>query len=237
MSLTLTPTQTTGLHSPEVMDLWRRYKISRTLADRDRLILHYLPLVRQVAAVVSRKLPRTVEVDDLAGWGTFGLIEAIDSFEVDRGIAFSGFARFRIRGAIMDELRRLDWLPRSVRDTQKQATRTALQAPANDDAVDPALKLSVTAAIPRFVPLADAFTMQVAATTTQIASSRMEMIDTRDHLLRGLCRTERLILILYYCEGLRMREVAQTLGISEGRVSQLCSQAVARLRESARKAA
>ena len=119
----------TVAQTPELIQRWRRFKAEHRQEDRDALILHYCPLVQRVAGVIKQNLPRGIDADDLSGWGVFGLIEAIESYEPDRGIAFSSFARFRIRGAIMDELRRQDWLPRSVRATQKRENHAPLADP------------------------------------------------------------------------------------------------------------
>src|SRR5256885_16602413 len=99
----------------EVRDLWDRYKTEPTQAIRDRLILHYSPLVKYVAGRVSVGLPQNIEQGDLVSYGIFGLIDAIEKFDTTRGIKFETFAIARIKGSIIDELRSIDWVPRSVR--------------------------------------------------------------------------------------------------------------------------
>ena len=98
-----------------VMELWQRFKQSGEDSVRDALILHYSPLVKFVAGRVGVGLPRNVEQSDLISYGIFGLIDAIDKFDLERGFKFETYAINRIRGAILDELRQLDWVPRSVR--------------------------------------------------------------------------------------------------------------------------
>ena len=139
----------------------------------------------------------------------------------------------------MDELRRLDWLPRSVRAKQKRESRAALAEPEDlrlDD--DDNLKFPPAATIPRMVALDDAFmTGAGMKALARDGVSRIEVLEARDHLLRGLSRSERLMMILYYCEEMTMKDVGITLGISECRVSQIRSQIIARLRSKEGKAA
>ena len=99
----------------EIADLWRSYKAGTAPDARDRLILHYSPLVKFVAGRVASGLPQNVDQADLVSYGIFGLIDAIEKFEPDRGFKFETYAISRIKGAIIDELRAMDWVPRSVR--------------------------------------------------------------------------------------------------------------------------
>ena len=110
----------------QVDGLWERFKASGDADLRERLILHYSPLVKYVAGRVGAGLPRSVDQNDLASYGLFGLIDAIDKFEPDRGFKFETYAIKRIKGAILDELRALDWVPRSVRSRARRM-ETAVQ--------------------------------------------------------------------------------------------------------------
>ena len=101
--------------SEELMELWREFKATASASARERLILHYAPLVKYVAGRVATGLPATVEQADLVSYGMFGLIDALDKFDLDRAIKFETYAIPRIKGAIIDELRAMDWVPRSVR--------------------------------------------------------------------------------------------------------------------------
>ena len=111
----------------EAAALWRRYRDARDEATRERLILHYSPLVGHVAGRVSAGLPPNVDAGDCASYGMFGLIDAIEKFDTERGVRFEPYAMSRIRGAILDELRALDWIPRSVR-TKARTVERAYQA-------------------------------------------------------------------------------------------------------------
>src|SRR5437867_973079 len=111
---TTTQTKTEGI-SPELVELWHRFKETAAQDARDQLIVHYTPLVKYVASRVATGLPASVEQADLVSYGIFGLIDALDKFDLAREIKFETYAIPRIRGAIIDELRALDWVPRSVR--------------------------------------------------------------------------------------------------------------------------
>ena len=108
----------------EIQELWERFKSSGDAASRDGLILHYSPLVKFVAGRVRAGLPRSVDAQDLISYGTFGLIDAIDKFDLERGFKFETYAVNRIKGAILDELRALDWVPRSVRARAREIQRS-----------------------------------------------------------------------------------------------------------------
>ena len=108
-------TRTATPVSEELMELWREFKATGSGTARERLILHYAPLVKYVASRVATGLPATVEQADLVSYGMFGLIDALDKFDLERAIKFETYAIPRIKGAIIDELRAMDWVPRSVR--------------------------------------------------------------------------------------------------------------------------
>ena len=108
----------------ELTELWTDYKATGDERAREGLILHYSPLVKFVAGRVGSGLPRNVDQNDLVSFGTFGLIDAVDKFEPERGFKFETYAVNRIKGAILDELRHLDWVPRSVRSRAREIQRT-----------------------------------------------------------------------------------------------------------------
>ena len=132
-----------------IAELWRRYVEGREAALRDRLILHYAPLVKYVAGRVGSGLPAHVEQADLISYGTFGLIDAITRFEPTREVKFESYAMARIRGAIIDELRHTDWIPRSVRMKARQFARavaaleSSLQRTPSDEEVAAELEMDV----------------------------------------------------------------------------------------------
>ena len=116
--------QTQPLDEEEENKLWREFKKTKSSALRDKFIRQYMPLVKYVAGKVSVGLPASIEFDDLVGFGQFGLLDAITKFDPDKGVKFKTYAVTRIRGAIFDEMRQLDWVPRSVRQKSKEIEDT-----------------------------------------------------------------------------------------------------------------
>jgi len=241
---------------PDLTDVWRAYKRSGERRVRNRLMEAYLPLVRYNADKIAVKLPDEVDNDDLMSAGIFGLMDAIDAFDPARGVKFETYCAPRIRGAILDELRSMDWVPRLVRSRATQLERTSRQlewslgrAPTRREIAD-RLKLS---------PLEFAKLLRDATAVTQVSLSRRygetdsskevceidvvedrrgrspvaEILrkDLKELVTRGLTRAERLILILYYYEEMTMKEIGMTLDLSESRVSQMHSSILKRLRE------
>ncbi|MEW6252802.1 MAG: FliA/WhiG family RNA polymerase sigma factor [Planctomycetota bacterium] len=234
---------------------WREFR--RTGADdiRNRLMEHYLYLVRYNAERIGAKLPDEVDVDDLMSAGIFGLMDAIDAFDLDRGVKFETYCAPRIRGAILDELRNMDWVPRLVRHRAHKladATRALeveLGRVPNDDEL--ARRLNMTRV--QFQKL-----LRDASAVTTVSLSRkyadpdsqrdvfeVDILpdergcdpvaeahkqDIKDLVTRGLSRAERLIIVLYYYEQMTMKQIGQTLDLSESRVSQMHSAILARLR-------
>ena len=224
-------------------------------SQRDRLVLRYAPLVRQVAVRVGTRLPAHVELADLIQVGVFGLIDAIDRFEPELGVRFEAYAAQRIRGAIMDELRAQDWVPRVVRGRIKELAkaRESLEArlQRHATAAELAAELGVGAAevrgimnqiqllsmeaLDEWASLRGAV-VTVAETLAQDGSDPvaiMERRETSDLLAKGMARLpdrDRVILRLYYTGNLTLAQIGRRLGVTESRVSQLRSRAVLRLR-------
>jgi RNA polymerase sigma factor for flagellar operon FliA len=244
--------------SPDhIEQVWRRFKEERDDKARQGLILHYSPLVKFVAGRVGVGLPRSVEQADLIQYGMFGLIDAIDKFEPARGIKFETYAVTRIKGAILDELRALDWVPRSVRARAREIQRSmgeleaALHRTATDEElaehmglpvstlqeqlgeiaglgfvaldelVDPSERSSAAigdlVADPRAVDPGGSFEQQ---------ESRLMLVDA----VNRLAERERLVITLYYYEGLTLAEIGAVLGVTESRVCQIHTKAVLSLR-------
>ncbi|WP_201774070.1 FliA/WhiG family RNA polymerase sigma factor [Demequina oxidasica] len=225
--------------------------------SRDALITHFAPLVTQVASRMIGRLPDTVELGDLVSYGMFGLIDAIEKFELDRGFKFETYASTRIRGAIIDELRAADWVPRSVRSkarTVEQATRTLeqeLMRPITDSdvaervgwrtnevrTVRAQVALSHVAALDS-LGTSDSDTSAidtVASLSVPGASTSVEARETRSLLataVQDVRDREQEVLRLYYYENLTLSQIGQILGVTESRVSQIHSGAVRKLRES-----
>jgi RNA polymerase sigma factor FliA len=238
-------------------ELWAIYKETASPVSRDRLILHYSALVRYVASRVSVGLPQNVEQSDLVSYGIFGLIDAIDKFEMDRGIKFETYAIRRIRGAIIDELRSIDWVPRSVR-AKARAVETAFgsleadlgRAP-TDAEMAKALEMSESdlqgifaqVSFVGVVALDDVYNRGERGETTTLAdtiadknegpSSLYESEELRQALASAINRMperEKIVLTLYYYEGLTLADIGEVLGVTESRVCQIHTRAVLQLR-------
>lgn len=223
------------------------------VADRQATILAHHALVRSVATRLARRLPPHVDVDELVNIGVLGLIDAVDRFDGARGVPFPSYAEIRIRGAILDALRETDWVPSAVRRrfARLDAARASLQAklgrlPEREE-VARALDLSPeeyddlceSAEIRKLVPLGDDHDEDAghapAALVSEAHDSTLERAiasEERAHLEGAIARLpdrQRLVVTLYYLQGLSLREIGKTLGVSEARVCQLRGQAVGRL--------
>lgn len=213
---------------------------------RNATIEEYLPLVKRIANYWAAKLPASVELDDLMQVGLIGLLHACDSFDASRGASFATYASIRIKGAILDEVRRNDWLPRSV----QQKLRTVSQAiasveatlgrPASDAEIARHLGMSLddyqeTAselATARMASL-DEFETETPGEAHDNPTHSLEEAGFKDALVAhidNLPEKEKLMMQLYYVEELNLKEIGLILGVSESRVSQLHGQAIARLR-------
>jgi RNA polymerase sigma factor for flagellar operon FliA len=242
-----------------VNGLWRDYKGDGTTEARERLILHYSPLVKFVAGRVASGLPQNIEQSDLVSYGIFGLIDAIDKFEPERGFKFETYAISRIRGAIIDELRSIDWVPRSVR-AKARAVERAYSKLENELRRSPedrevARELGMTEEELGQTLSQISFTGLVAldellgggngersgsATLGETISDRQHdpveafEVGEMKHLLADLINRmgdrERLVLTLYYYEGLTLAEIGQVLGVTESRVCQIHTKAILQLR-------
>ncbi len=244
----------------DTQGLWLEYQHSKDKGIRDRLILTYAPLVKYVAGRVGSGLPAHVDEEDLVSYGLLGLMGAIDRFDPSRDIKFETFAIARIKGAIIDELRSLDWVPRSVRSRARdieramaELERTLHRAP-NDDEI--ASKLGITEEelddsltdISRssIAALDELWTIsgssggdQVALIDTiedttgpdpQGALAQTELREALGEAIARLPEREKLVVTLYYYEELTLREIGDVLGVTESRVSQLHTKAILRLK-------
>lgn len=239
----------------ETAALWSAYKERSCPDARDALVMRYMPLVERIARRSARMVPQAVDVEDMIAAGYLGLLDALEAFEPERGIRFSTFCSYRIRGAILDELRALDWVPRAVRQHVRQVDRATnrlsgeLSRPPTDDE----LASEIGADSKEFDKIKkDADTVDVLSIDRQNPNSRDETGSwsetIRDRRQRTplaealrtellsvvtdqLSRPERMIIILYYFEGLTMKEIGQTLNLSESRVSQVHASVLMRLRD------
>jgi RNA polymerase sigma factor for flagellar operon FliA len=243
----------------ELKDLWRRYKVEGDQDARERLVVAYSPLVKYVSGRLGSGLPAHVEEADLISYGLVGLISAIERFELEREIKFETYAITRIRGAIIDELRSMDWVPRSVRARARAIERANaklendLQRAPTDEEVAAELKITVEefqdsllqisnstiSALDEMwsvgdssgdqVSLLDTITDENAPDPAQI----MDETDLKDRVADAITKLperEKLVVALYYYENLTLREIGEVLGVTESRISQLHTKAVLRLR-------
>jgi RNA polymerase sigma factor for flagellar operon FliA len=249
----------TNLKSIELKDLWRRYKDDGDPRARERLVLAYAPLVKYVAGRMSSGLPAHVEEADLISYGLLGLISAIERFEPERQIRFETFAVTRIKGSIIDELRSLDWVPRSVRAKAREIERAnaklehKLRRAPTDQEMAQALDTTVeefqeslvrisnssVVALDELWTVSDSSGDQVSLLdtiqdpTSADPAEEMDLADMKDSLADAIARLperEKLVIALYYYENLTLREIGEVLSVTESRVSQLHTKAVLRLK-------
>jgi len=238
--------------------LWQEYKANNATEARERLILHYAPLVKFVAGRVATGLPQSIEQADLVSYGMFGLIDAIDKFEPARGFKFETYAISRIKGSIIDELRSIDWVPRSVR-AKARAIERAYSKLENEYRRTPedhelAAELEMSAeelarvlAQVSFVGLValdellsvgggDHGPSTVGDMIADYGSDPVEAfeVDEMKQIVAGainrMSDRERLVLTLYYYEGLTLSEIGEVLGVTESRICQIHTKAILQLR-------
>jgi RNA polymerase sigma factor for flagellar operon FliA len=242
----------------ELRMLWRRFKDHGDAAARDRLILTYAPLVKYVAGRMNSHLPAHVGEADLISYGLLGLIGAVSRFDPSRQVKFETYAVNRIKGSIIDELRSLDWVPRSVRARSREIERKAtelehrLQRAPTDEELAEALGMEMEdfqAAITQIsnssiVALDETWSVSsggealslidtIAGPETQRPEEQMEITELRDTLADAIAKLperEKIVIALYYYDHLTLREIGDVLGVTESRVSQLHTKAVLRLR-------
>jgi RNA polymerase sigma factor for flagellar operon FliA len=243
--------------SEDVVEVWKTYKQDLSNQElRNILIEKYLPLVRYNAERVWAKLPEGVDLNDLISAGVFGLMDAIEAFDLERGVKFETYCVPRIRGAMLDELRTMDWVPRLVRSkaSKMEAARKEAEAelgrPPSDGEIARKMGLPIEefekhkaeASAVNLVSLnkkwyeTDSYkdVREIDILEDQKGEDPTQGIQKRDLMrlvTKGLNRNERLIIILYYYEELTMKEIGNTLGLSESRVSQMHSSIVARLKD------
>jgi RNA polymerase sigma factor FliA len=242
----------------EIERLWRELKESGSTAIRDQLIVHYSPLVKYVAGRVAVGLPQNVDQGDLVSYGIFGLIDAIEKFDLDRGFKFETYAISRIKGAIIDELRSIDWVPRSVRSKarslekaygklESELHRTPTDAELADELGMTDSQLQSTFSQISFIGLVALDEMLGGERTggdsmtlgDTIADSRdgpmaayevEEMRQILAQAINDMPEREKIVLTLYYYEGLTLAEIGEVLGVTESRVCQIHTKSVIHLR-------
>ncbi len=240
----------------DLSEVWLRFKRTGKRSLRNFLMENYLPIVKYNAERISAKLPDEVDGDDLVSAGVFGLMDAIQAFDLGRGVKFETYCAPRIRGAILDELRSMDWVPRLVRSRSHKLARMCreLESTLGRTPTEGEIAERMDMSRVDFNKL-----VREATAVTQVSLSRrysetdsnkevceidvirdkrgrnpiveIQRKDLKDLITRGLTRAERLILILYYYEEMTMKEIGMTLDLSESRVSQMHSAILSRLKE------
>ena len=248
-----------GEDAISLASLWAVFKESGDRTARERLILHYAPLVTMVAGRVGAGLPSTVEQADLVSYGMFGLIDAIEKYDAERSVKFETYASARIRGAIIDELRAIDWIPRSVRTKARAVDRAYAELEAelrrqpSEHEVADRMQMGVGELRAIFTQLS---TVNVAALDELLGAgtergdsvslldtledhsaadpaATVEVAETKVLLARAIERLgerEKIVLVLYYYEGMTLAEIGRVLGVTESRISQMHTAAMLRLR-------
>ena len=240
--------------------LWAQYTDNKDRSIRNYFIEKYAPLVKYVAGRVMANIPSSVDFQDLVSFGILGLIDAIDKFDLSREIKFKTYAVTRIRGAIFDELRNLDWLPRSVRQKAKEIERTIAQLEmklgrsAKDDEIAQAMNLSIESfhqlllrvGTNALISMDDNWFVNDGSSTSPMSieetlentsvlspnnvAERTELKKMIAQAISALPDREKQVLILYYYEELTLKEIGSILAVTESRVSQLHTKAIMRLR-------
>ncbi len=234
--------------------LWEEYSKSRTSSNREKIILEYAELVKIVAGRLSMYLGYNVEYDDLVGYGIFGLIDAIDKFDYNKGVKFETYATLRIRGAILDQIRKMDWLPRTYRQKQKkidlayQKLEAKLGRVATDEELAEELEITVKelttwqtqTKISSLVSLDEYIEhgsdVQVDANENSHYVQPEKLVERNElkeillESLESLTEKEKKVIILYYYEELTLKEISLSLEVSESRVSQLHTKALQKMR-------
>ncbi|ADK80713.1 RNA polymerase sigma factor WhiG [Sediminispirochaeta smaragdinae] len=239
-------------------ELWELYRNSRDPKIRDRFIEQYSPLVKYVAGKVAIGMPQNVEFDDLVGFGVFGLFDAIEKFDPEKHVKFKTYAVTRIRGAIYDELRSIDWVPRSVRQKAREIEETihrleaSLGRAASDKEIADELGISVAdfqklmlkISGTSVLSLNDVWytgdendTVAIVDGIESPQSLNPDIIIEKEEIRRVIVQAiselpekEKKVLVLYYYEDLTLKEIGKVLDVTESRVSQLHTKAIMRLR-------
>jgi RNA polymerase sigma factor for flagellar operon FliA len=239
--------------------LWREYRRTGDAGIRDRLILTYAPLVKFVAGRILSGLPSHVDENDLVSYGLLGLIGAVERYDPERDVKFETYAMARIKGSIIDELRAMDWVPRSVRARAREIERaiTKLEAQLHRSPTDEEIAAQLGIELEELEDsLLDISRSSIAAldelwTVSSSTGDKIALIDTIEdpegpqpqtaldatetkeamaEAIAGLPEREKIVVTLYYYEELTLREIGEVLGVTESRVSQLHTKAILRLR-------
>ncbi len=246
------------LDEKEEEQLWKEYKKTKSVALREKFIKQYMNLVKYVAGKVHTGMPDSVDYEDLVSFGNFGLIDAIDKYDPDKNVKFKTYAVVRIRGAIFDELREMDWVPRSVRQKSREMEDIIgeLEAKLGRSASDQEIAQEMNVSVDEYYNLVN----KISGTSVLSLNDVWYSGDDNDHssigdsieapnslnpdvlveredikrcivqAIQDLPKNEKMVIVLYYHEDLTFKEIGKVLNISESRVSQLHASANLRLR-------
>lgn len=233
--------------------LWELYSKKKTPEIREKIILEYANLVKIVAGRLSMYLGYNVEYDDLVGYGTFGLIDAIDKFDYEKGVKFETYASLRIRGAILDEIRKMDWIPRTLRQKQKkldaayQKIENLYGRIATDDEIAAELEISTSeleiwqnqtnisnlVSLDEYMEQGESFIESTYGGEFSQPDKVVEKQELKELLINALeylTEKEKKVIVLYYYEELTLKEISMILEVSESRISQLHTKAIQKMR-------
>lgn len=236
--------------------LWEEYAAAGSPEVREKIILEYAPLVKVVAGRLSMYLGYNVEYEDLVSYGIFGLIDAIDKFDCMKDVKFETYASLRIRGAILDQIRKMDWIPRTIRQKQKRIDaaikeiETQHGRSATDEEIAKILgitdeeyldwqsqmKITNVVSLNEFLEQGSEISNEAGSTKSAAFDSPEEILE-RDELKKMLAQAlelltekERKVIVLYYYEDLTLKEISNILEVSESRISQLHTRALQKMR-------
>lgn len=235
--------------------LWETYSAKKTPELREQIIIEYAPLVKLVAGRLSMYLGYNVEYEDLVSYGVFGLIDAIDKFDYGKNVKFETYASLRIRGAILDQIRKMDWIPRSVRQKQKKIDaaclkiETELGRSATDEELAKELEVSVDelynwqgqtnvnnlVSLDEFVEQGSEVRMEAISNShfeqPEKVVEKAELTKMISEAMSELTEKENRVVTLYYYEEMTLKEISEVLEVSESRVSQLHTKALVKLKK------
>ncbi len=234
--------------------LWEKYSKTKDAAIKEQLIIEYAQLVKFVAGRLSMYLGSNVEFEDLCGYGVFGLIDAIDKFDYEKGVKFETYASLRIRGSILDNIRKMDWIPRSIRKKQKaidlatQKIESELGRSATDEEISSELEISVDeyykwtnqtkalalTSLEEYVEQGGETRVEPISHSKYTQPEEMAEKDALKALLTkaidNLSEKEKKVIILYYYEELTLKEISAIMGVSESRISQLHTKGLSKMK-------
>ncbi len=236
------------------LDLWKQYSETKDQAIREKLIIEYVYLIKYVAGRLSIYFGSNVEYDDMVGFGVFGLIDAIDKYDLTKGAKFETYASLRIRGSIIDSIREMDWIPRSLRQKSKELERTysELENELGHSASDKEVSTKLGVSLDEFYKLLNDVNVSSMISLDEFLDQNydvgpnpnssnkeerpegyIEITELREILgnsINKLPEKEKIVIALYYFEELTLKEISAIMKVSESRISQLHTKAILRLR-------